>query len=69
MFQYGVFAEFERTMIRERVIAGLARAREEGTTLGRPPIEKQMVPHTLVARTAAMRPSGCDKVSSVNSAP
>jgi DNA invertase Pin-like site-specific DNA recombinase len=31
-----VFAEFERGIIRERVNAGLARAREKGTTLGRP---------------------------------
>ena len=34
----GVFAEFERSMIRERVRAGLARARSEGTRLGRPTI-------------------------------
>ncbi len=33
----GVFAEFERAMIRERINAGLARARKEGTRLGRPP--------------------------------
>lgn len=32
----GVFAEFERSIIRERVKAGLARARAEGKTLGRP---------------------------------
>ena len=32
----GVFAEFERAMIQERVRAGLARARDEGKTLGRP---------------------------------
>ena len=37
MFQMmGVFAEFERSMIRERVMAGLARARAEGKQLGRP---------------------------------
>ena len=36
MFQMlGVFAEFERSMIRERVRAGLARARAEGKQLGR----------------------------------
>ena len=34
----GVFAEFERAMIAERVRAGLARARGEGKRLGRPPI-------------------------------
>jgi DNA invertase Pin-like site-specific DNA recombinase len=37
MFQMlGVFAQFERAMIRERVRAGLARARGEGKRLGRP---------------------------------
>jgi DNA invertase Pin-like site-specific DNA recombinase len=37
MFQMmGVFAEFERAMIQERVRAGLARARSEGKQLGRP---------------------------------
>src|SRR5262249_19117149 len=41
MFQMmGVFAEFERAMIRERVLAGLARAREEGRRLGRRPVEE-----------------------------
>src|SRR6202046_2839575 len=36
MFQMlGVFAEFERGIIRERVNAGLARARHNGTKLGR----------------------------------
>ena len=36
MFQMlGVFAEFERAMIRERVMTGLARVRVEGKQLGR----------------------------------
>ena len=40
MFQMmGVFAEFERAMIRERVLAGLARAKEQGTSLGRRRLE------------------------------
>jgi len=34
----GVFAEFERAMIQERVRAGLQRARSEGKQLGRPKI-------------------------------
>src|SRR5712675_821427 len=39
MFQMlGVFAEFERAMIQERVRAGLARAKAEGKQLGRPKI-------------------------------
>jgi DNA invertase Pin-like site-specific DNA recombinase len=32
----GVFAEFERAIIQERIHAGLARARETGTKSGRP---------------------------------
>ena len=36
MFQMlGVFAEFERSMIQERIRAGLERARAQGVTLGR----------------------------------
>ena len=39
MFQMmGVFAEFERAMIQERVRAGLRRAKSEGKRLGRPKI-------------------------------
>ncbi len=37
MFQMlGVFAEFEREMIRERVKSGIERARRTGTRSGRP---------------------------------
>ncbi len=37
MFQMmGVFAEFERAIIRERIMAGLSRAKEGGTKTGRP---------------------------------
>jgi DNA invertase Pin-like site-specific DNA recombinase len=47
MFQItGAFAEFERSMIRQRVRAGLKRAVDEGKQLGRPKIapalEKQI---------------------------
>ncbi len=39
MFQMlGIFAEFERGMIRERVVAGMNRARAQGKHLGRPAI-------------------------------
>ena len=39
MFQMlGVFSEFERGMIQERVRAGLNRARGQGVRLGRPPV-------------------------------
>jgi DNA invertase Pin-like site-specific DNA recombinase len=40
MFQMlGVFAEFERSLIRSRVMAGLERTRAKGTRLGRPPLD------------------------------
>ena len=43
MFQIlGVFAEFERGIIRERVNAGLARARPNGTRLGRRPVKSSV---------------------------
>ena len=43
MFQMmGVFAEFERSMIQERVRAGLKRAVDEGKQLGRPPIAPEL---------------------------
>ena len=42
MFQMmGVFAEFERSMISERVKAGLARTKAKGTRLGRPKTSPQ----------------------------
>jgi DNA invertase Pin-like site-specific DNA recombinase len=34
-----VFTEFERSMIRERVMAGLSRAKADGTQLGRRRLE------------------------------
>jgi DNA invertase Pin-like site-specific DNA recombinase len=43
MFQMlGVFAEFERGIIKERVNAGLARAREKGVKLGRPRMDPKI---------------------------
>lgn len=43
MFQMlGVFAEFERTMIQERVKAGLRRAVAQGKVLGRPKVSPRV---------------------------
>src|SRR6202011_5977894 len=54
MFQMlGVFAEFERGIIRERVNAGLARARSKGTKLGRRRVEP-----AIEARILELRASG-----------
>jgi DNA invertase Pin-like site-specific DNA recombinase len=38
----GVFAEFERAMIRERVNAGIARARAKGQRFGRPRVDPEV---------------------------
>ena len=56
MFQMlGVFAEFEWSMIRERVMAGLSRAKADGTQLGRRRLEDSdadKVAAILAARAA-----------------
>jgi DNA invertase Pin-like site-specific DNA recombinase len=53
MFQMmGVFAEFERSMIQERVRAGLRRAKEEGKQLGRRRIETDKEARILAALKA-----------------
>jgi DNA invertase Pin-like site-specific DNA recombinase len=39
---FWVFAEFERSMITERVRAGLRRAKDEGKQLGRPRIDADL---------------------------
>ena len=57
MFQMmGVFAEFERAMIQERVRAGLARAKGEGKRLGRPPIDPALEKRIREALAAPGRP-------------
>jgi DNA invertase Pin-like site-specific DNA recombinase len=54
MFQMlGVFAEFERGIIRERINAGLARAKEKGTKLGR-----RTVKPSVEARIRELRAGG-----------
>jgi DNA invertase Pin-like site-specific DNA recombinase len=46
----GVFAEFERAMIQERVRAGLKRAKAEGKTLGRPRVSAEVERRIRAAR-------------------
>jgi DNA invertase Pin-like site-specific DNA recombinase len=54
MFQMlGVFAEFERGIIRERINAGLARARANGKKLGRRPVKP-----AIEARIRQLRANG-----------
>jgi DNA invertase Pin-like site-specific DNA recombinase len=53
-----VFAEFERAMLRERVAAGLARARASGKRLGRPRAKR-----ATDARIRALRAQGMGMVA------
>jgi DNA invertase Pin-like site-specific DNA recombinase len=59
----GVFAEFERSMIQERVRAGLARARSEGKRLGRPRISPDLENSIRAALRAPGRKEGVRKIA------
>ena len=50
----GVFAEFERTMIRDRVKAGLATARAKGVRLGAPRTASRVVSRIEKARASGL---------------
>jgi DNA invertase Pin-like site-specific DNA recombinase len=57
MFQMmGVIAEFERTLIQERVRAGMARAKREGKHVGRPPIAPELEQRIREALVVPGRP-------------
>jgi DNA invertase Pin-like site-specific DNA recombinase len=47
---FGALAQFERELVRERTLAGLAAARAQGRNGGRP---------TIMPRTSWPRPGGC----------
>jgi DNA invertase Pin-like site-specific DNA recombinase len=64
MFQMlGVFAEFERSIIQERVRAGLRRAKDEGKQLGRPRIPAELEQRILAALKAPGRTEGVRKIA------
>src|SRR3982074_2310275 len=64
MFQMmGVFAEFERAMIRERVVAGLARARADGTKLGRKRLEETDEKKVAAIRSAKSKGMGIRRIA------
>ena len=47
----GVFAEFERAMIRDRIKAGQSRARAQGKKIGRPSISDEVEERILALRS------------------
>jgi DNA invertase Pin-like site-specific DNA recombinase len=64
MFQMmGVFAEFERSIIQERVRAGLRRAKDEGKTLGRPRLASELEAHIRAALNEPGRTKGVRKIA------
>jgi DNA invertase Pin-like site-specific DNA recombinase len=58
-----VFADFERSIIQERVRAGLLRARREGKRLGRPPIAEPLKQRIIAALQAPGRTEGVRKIA------
>ena len=68
MFQMlGVFAEFERSMIKERVRAGLARAKDAGIKLGRPSLPQAKEDAIRAALSQPGRP-GVRKIAATTAA-
>jgi DNA invertase Pin-like site-specific DNA recombinase len=77
MFQMmGVFAEFERAMIVERVKAGLSRARSQGKRLGRPSlsadkegaVRRLLSSGTGIVKTAKLAGVGVSAVQRIKAA-
>jgi DNA invertase Pin-like site-specific DNA recombinase len=64
MFQMmGVFAEFERAIIRERVLSGIARAKAEGVTLGRPSLEDSNAGKVTAIKAALAEKKGIRRIA------
>jgi DNA invertase Pin-like site-specific DNA recombinase len=61
----GVFAEFERAMIVERVRAGLSRAKAQGKVLGRKPISAKTERKILKLRDKGYGVKKCAKLAGV----
>lgn len=59
----GVFAEFERAMIRERVMSGLARAKVDGTKLGRRTLESADARKARAIRTMLGEGTGVRQIA------
>jgi DNA invertase Pin-like site-specific DNA recombinase len=59
----GVFAEFERAIIRERVMSGLERAKAEGITLGRPVLEEADAAKVAAIKTELAAGKGIRRIA------
>jgi DNA invertase Pin-like site-specific DNA recombinase len=59
----GVFAEFERAMIRERVLSGIARAKAEGVVLGRPSLKDSNADKFAAVKAALAEKKGIRRIA------
>src|SRR5215510_443603 len=70
MFQIaGVFAELERSILKERIMAGIARARDKGTKSGKP-IGRPRIPANIeaaIARALQQGRHGIHKIAAKHS--
>jgi len=62
----GAVAEFEKEIIRERVVAGLATARNKGKRLGRPPVSKYVYDQALKMRSEGLSFRNIGKVLGID---
>jgi DNA invertase Pin-like site-specific DNA recombinase len=64
----GVFAEFERAILRERVFAGLARAKAQGKKLGRPQVSAEKAEAIRLAKVSVALPESWGSASAPSAA-
>ncbi len=64
LMMWGVFAEMERDMIRQRVLSGMENARAKGKKIGRPALTVDAIPSSFLRRYPQIR-SGDLTVSDV----
>ena len=62
----GAVAEFEKEIIRERVVAGLATARNKGKRLGRPPVSRYVYDQALKMRSDGLSYRNIGKVLGID---
>ena len=63
---FGALAQFERTLIKERVSAGLVAARSRGRIGGRPPVDSAALTHAKTLIAGGMIPSQACKTAGIS---
>jgi DNA invertase Pin-like site-specific DNA recombinase len=63
---FGALAQFERSLIRQRVNAGLVAARSRGRVGGRPPVDHATLTHARTLIAGGMAPSEACKVAGIS---